>query len=188
MAKSNTKPSAPKNTVSADTQTSKQEVSNNKTLALPVEPKNLEVLRQLTKQYPWSTPRDIFYFMFGKDICSPEMLKEMFALDDKFLPLVFDEWRDVYCEENVRWILEHNILLDENDEEVSISLSPAQQKLRKLLLKIVIVSRYENLTGALYDEYGINYYEYDEVVEENNTITEEELLDALQTYQEEHRA
>ena len=182
---SNNTPSAPK-TVSADTQTSKQEVRQN--YSLPVEPKNLEVLRQLTKRYPQDTPRDIFYFMLGKDICSPEMLKEMFALDDKFLPLVFDEIRDVYCDENVRWILEHNLLCDENKEYISISLSPAQQKLRNLLLKIVIVARFNYLMGALEKEYGIElfYDDYSEVVEEN-TITEEELLDALQTYQNEHR-
>ena len=185
MGKKINNPSAPK-TVSADNKTSKQGANSN--YSLPVEPENLEVLRRLTKRYPQDSPSDIFYFMFGKDICSPEMLKEMFALDDKFLPLVFDEWRDVYCEDNVRWILEHNILLDENNEYVSISLSPAQQKLRKLLLKIVIVSRYKYLAEALYDEYGINCDEYDEVVEESNTITEEELLDALQTYQAEHRA
>lgn len=166
----------------------KTQVSENskKALALPFSFSNLEDLRKNLGRYPEDAPSTLFYFMLGKDICSPEMLKEMFALDDKFLPLVFDEWRDVYCEDNVRWILEHNILLDENDNEVSISLSPAQQKLRKLLLKIVIVSRYEYLIGALYDEYGINYDEYDEVVEESNTITEEELLDALKTYQSEH--
>ena len=176
--------SAPKK-VSADNKTSKQGANNN--YLLPVEPENLEVLRQLTKQYPWSTPRDIFYFMFGKDICSPEMLKEMFALDDKFLPLVFDEWRDVYCGDNVRWILENNLLLDENNEYVSISLSPAQQKLRKLLLKIVIVYRLKDLLDALEEEYGIGLYDEYVEVEEENTITEEEVLDAFQTYQNEHR-
>ena len=71
---------------------------------------------------------------------------------------------------------------------VSISLSPAQQKLRKLLLKIVVVSRLNYLTRALEDDYGIgfDYDKYFDVVDEN-TITEEELLDALQTYQAEHR-
>lgn len=179
-------PSAPKK-VSADNKTSKQGANNN--YSLPVEPENLEVLRQLTKRYPQDSPRDIFCFMLGKDICSPEMLKEMFALDDKFLALVFDEWRDVYCEENVQWILEHSFLLDENNECVPISLSPAQQKLRKLLLKIVVVSRLHYLTRALEDDYGIgfDYDKYFDVVDEN-TITEEELLDALQTYQAEHRA
>ena len=185
MENTNNNPSAPK-TVSADNKTSKQGANSN--YSLPVEPENLEVLRRLTKRYPQDSPRDIFYFMFGKDICSPEMLKEMFALNDKFLPLVFDEWRDVYCGENVRWILENNLLIDEHGEYVSISLSPAQQKLRKLLLKIVIVARFENLMGNLEEEYGIELYdEYTDIVEEN-TITEEELLDALQTYQAEHRA
>lgn len=187
MEKTNNNPSAPK-TVSADTKITSPVVNNNKTLALPFEPKNLEVLRQLTKQHPQSTPRDIFYFMLGKDICSPEMLEEMFALDDRFLPLVFDEIRDVYFGENVRWILENNLLIDENGEYVSISLSPAQQKLRKLLLKIVIVARFEDLMGDLEEEFGIELYdEHSDIVEEN-TITEEELLDALQTYQAEYRA
>ena len=159
--------------------------------SLPVEPQNLEVLRRLTKQSPWSTPRDIFYFMLGKDICSDEMLKEMFALDDTFLPLVFDEIRDVYRGDNVLWILEHDLRTDENGEYVSITLSPAQQKLRKLLWKIVFVDRFNYLRNELedgYEEYGIDLEdEYCEIAEEN-TITEEELLDALQTYQNEHRA
>ncbi len=179
------KTSAPKK-VSADNKASKQGANSN--YSLPVEPENLEVLRQLTKRYPQDSPRDIFYSLFEKDICSPEMLKEMFALNDKFLPLVFDEWRDVYCGENVQWILEHSLLVDENNEYVPISLSPAQQKLRKLLLKIVVVSRLHYLTRALEDDYGIgfDYDKYFDVVDEN-TITEEELLDALQTYQAEHR-
>ena len=166
----------------------KTQVSENskKALALPFSFSDMEDLRKTLGRYPEDAPSTLFYFMFGKDICSPEILKEMFALDDKFLPLVFDEFRDVYCEKNVRWILENSLLIDENGEYVSISLSPAQQKLRKLLLKIVIVARYEQLSGDLEDEFGIELYEeYDEVLEEN-TITEEELLDALNTYQSEH--
>lgn len=166
----------------------KTQVSENskKALALPFSFSDMEDLRKTLGRYPEDAPSSLFYFMFGKDICSPEILKEMFALDDKFLPLVFDEFRDVYCEKNVRWILENSLLIDENGEYVSISLSPAQQKLRKLLLKIVIVARYEQLSGDLEDEFGIELYEeYDEVLEEN-TITEEELLDALNTYQSEH--
>ena len=159
-----------------------------KALALPFSFSNLEDLRKTVNRYPEDAPGTLFYFMLGKDICSPEMLKEMFALNDKFLPLVFDEFRDVYCEKNVRWILENSLLIDENGEYVSISLSPAQQKLRKLLLKIVIVARFEQLMEDLEEEYGIElYHEYDDIVEEN-TINEEELLDALKTYQSEHCA
>lgn len=169
----------------------KTQVSENskKALALPLSFSNLEELRKSLNRYPEDAPGALFYFMLGKDVCSPEMLKEMFALNDKFLPLVFDEFRDVYCEKNVRWILENSLLIDENGEYVSISLSPAQQKLRKLLLKIVIVSRYVCLNEELEDEFGIelSYDKYDEVLEEN-TITEEELMDALKTYQSEHRA
>ncbi len=159
-----------------------------KALALPFSFSNLEDLRKTVNRYPEDAPGTLFYFMLGKDICSPEMLKEMFALNDKFLPLVFDEFRDVYCEKNVRWILENSLLIDENGEYVSISLSPAQQKLRKLLLKIVIVARFEQLMEDLEEEYGIElYHEYHDIVKEN-TINEEELLDALKTYQSEHCA
>lgn len=56
-----------------------------------------------------------------------------------------------------------------------------------MLLKIVLVDRFELLMEDLEEEYGIELYdEYDNLLEEN-TITEEELLDALQTYQNEHR-
>ena len=158
-----------------------------KALALPFSFSNLEDLRKTLNRYPEDAPGTLFYFMLGKDICSPEMLKEMFGLNDEYLPLVFDENRDVYCGANVRWILEHDLEIDPKTHEfVSIHFSPAQQKLRKLLLKIVLVARFEQLMEDLEEEYGIELYdEYDDLMEEN-TITEEELLDALNTYQSEH--
>lgn len=183
MKKKINNPSAPKK-VSADNKTSKQGVNNN--YSLPFEPKSLDLVRKALGLQEEAEPKYIFYFMLGKDICSSEMLKEMFALNDENLPRVFDENRNVYYD--ARWILELNEDYDrETGEFIPINFSPAQKKLRFMLLKIVLVDRFELLMEDLEEEYGIELYdEYDNLLEEN-TITEEELLDALQTYQNEHR-
>ena len=187
MENTNNNLSAPK-TVSADTKITMQVVNNKKSFALPFEPKSLEDLRRIVNRYPEESPCTLFYCLLCKGVCPPKMLKEMLGLNDALLPVVFNEIGDVNCDANVRWILENNLLLDENGKYVSVSLSPAQQKLRKLLLKIVIAVRFVQLIEDLEDEFGIELYdEYDEVLKEN-TISEEELLDALQTYQAEHRA
>ena len=124
--------------------------------------------------------------MLLKGICSSEMLKEMFALNDENLPRVFSESHNVYYD--ARWILEFNEDYDrETGEFIPINFSPAQKKLRIMLLKIVLVARFEQLMEDLEEEFGIELYDEYENLMEENTITEEELLDALQTYQNEHR-
>ena len=155
-------------------------------LAFPFSVSTMENLCKVVGACNNPTPRAVFCYMLNKKICSDAMLKEMFALNDESLPLVFNENRNVYYD--ARWILEFNEDYDrETGEFIPINFSPAQKKLRIMLLKIVLVARFEQLMEDLEEEYGIELYdEYDDLMEEN-TITEEELLDALQTYQVEHR-
>ena len=136
------------------------------------------------------TPKAVFCCMLDKKICSDEMVKAMFGLSDEYLRLVFTEDHDVFLEENVRWILEQDFELDKNTgRRVQIPLTPAQGKFRKMLVKVVNVGRFEVLMGCLEEEYGVDVLDdYFYEVEEENTITEEELLDALCTYQSEHGA
>ena len=73
-----------------------------------------------------------------------------------------------------------------------LQFTPAQEKLRALLAKRLDWSAYANLMNELDDEYSLDfedfYYGASAELEESCNISEEELLDALQTYQNEHRA
>ena len=83
MAKVNIHQSAPKNTVSADTQTSKQEVYVN--YSLPFEPKTLDIVRKALGLRETTEPNDIFVeLILNKDVCPRPMLKEMFRLDNSY--------------------------------------------------------------------------------------------------------
>lgn len=157
-------------------------------LAFPFSVSNMENLRKLVDARLDHTPAQVFCFMLEKNICSEEMVKEMLGLTDEYLSLVFNEDHGVYLEENVRWILEHDFEWDKKTGlRVPIPLTPAQRKFRKMLVKVVNVGRFEVLMGCLEEEYGVDVLEdYFYEVEEENTITEEELLDAIQTYQSEH--
>ena len=194
MAKLKTIPSAPKNTVSADSQTSKQEVYAN--YSFPFEPKTLDMVRKALSLRDTDEPNDIFEELIcNKSVCSRPMLKEMFRLDnDCYLRRVFHEgkrWfdRGFYFDTFAMQVLRLTMDRDLNP----IPFTPAQVKLRALLAKRMDWSAYDNLMNYLDAEYGLNYEDYfyygdsAEIMEKCN-ISEEELLDALQTYQKEHRA
>ena len=178
---------APK-TVSADTK--------RKSLALPISFNTLKDLRKVVDARPDHTPRDLFVFLIGdKDICTKAVLKEMFGLDDRKLTRVFyenqeDGERDYHATDTARWILTRVSDLDEETGNIiPLHFTSGQEKLRALLVKCINVSRYESFMEELEEEYGIDIlYDYYDDVREDNTITEEELLDALLTYQTEHQA
>ena len=172
-------------TVSADTK---------KSLALPIEITNLEDLRKLVEAGPDHTPRDIFVFLIvNKGICTQARLMEMFGLPDNELKSVFYEYgkgeRDYQASDSARWILTREYDLKDDGEIDRLHFTPGQKKLRSLLLKCINISRFEIFMDDLEEEYGIDIlYDYYEDVVDDNTITEEELLDALRTYQAEHQA
>ena len=186
MANKSKNLSVPK-TVSADTE---------KSLALPIAITNLEYLRKLVDARPENTPRDIFWFLIvDQGICTKPVLKEMFGLSDGELTRVFyesveDGERDYNATDTARMILTKVSELDEETcKLVPLHFTPGQEKLRALLVKCINVSRYETIMADLEDEYGIDIlYDYYDDVLEDNIITEDELLDALLTYQTEHQA
>ena len=162
----------------------------NDVLAFPFSVSTMENLCKAVDVRFYPTPKTVFNYMLDKKICSDAMVKAMFGLSDEYLRLVFTEDHDVSLEENVRWILEHDYEFDKKTgRRVPIPLTPAQRKFRKMLVKVVNVGRFEVLMGCLEEEYGVDVLDdYFYEVEEKNTITEEELLDALRTYQSEHGA
>ena len=188
-------PSALKNTVSADTRTSKQEVYVN--YSLPFEPKTLDMVRKALGLRDTDEPNDIFVeLILNKDVCSRAMLKEMFRLDNSYyFRRVFFEGkrkfdRGLYYDSFARQIL--RLTMDRDKQP--IPFTPAQVKLRALLAKRLDWSAYDNLMFDLSEVYdNINYDgffldETSEEIQETCNISEEELLDALMTYQEEHSA
>ena len=191
--KKNDNPSAPKK-VSADTQTSKKEVYVD--YSLPFEPMSLDVLRKNLDLRESAEPNDIFEnLLLDKVVCPRPMLKEMFGIDnDYYFRRVFHEGRrkwdrgfydDFFARQVVRLTMDRNCR--------PIPFTPAQVKLRALLAKRLDWFAYANLMSDLDEEYGLDYEDYfyysgsAEIMEKCN-ISEEELLDALQTYQNEHRA
>ncbi len=188
-------PSALKNTVSADTRTSKQEVYVN--YSLPFEPKALDIVRKALGLRETTEPNDIFVeLILNKDVCPRPMLKEMFRLDNSYyFRRVFFEGkrkydRGLFDDTFARQVL--RLTKDRNNQP--IPFTPAQVKLRALLAKRLDWSAYDNLMFDLSEVYdNINYDgffldETSEEIQETCNISEEELLDALMTYQEEHRA
>ena len=184
MNKSKKNVAAPKE-VSADTK---------KGLALPIEITELEELRKLVEAGSGCTPRDVFVSLLEvPSICTPAMLMEMFGLDDGNLKRVFYEYveggRDYCASADGRLILTIDYEIGGDGEIIRKHFTPSQEKLRALLVKCINVSRFESFMEELKEEYGIDilYDYYDEVVGDN-TITEEDLLDALNTYQAEHQS
>ena len=185
-----TLPSAPK-TVSADTKTSNKEVYHN--YSLPVEPTSLDVLRKALELRENAETNEIFEnLILDKVVCPRPMLKEMFGINnDYYLRRVFREGRqkcdrryydDFFARQVVR------LTMDRDNKP--LQFTPAQEKLRALLAKRLDWSAYANLMNELDDEYSLDfedfYYGASAELEESCNISEEELLDALQTYQNEH--
>ena len=164
--------------------------------SLPFEPTNLEMIRNAVGSSKKATPNDIFEDLIrSKRICSPEMLMEMFHLDNKkAFRRVFREsrlkyTRDYLCGWLSRRILEREFDFDKDYRPIRITLTPAQSKFRSLLLKRVKWADYQEMCEDLEENYGYDIlYEIGSDVAEDCEISEEELLDALQTYQAEHRA
>jgi hypothetical protein len=193
MENTNNNLSAPK-TVSADTKIA-MPVVNNKTLALPFEPKNLEDLRFHLGVITDLSPSELFECLVeDKDICSKEMLKEMFKLDERKYKKVFLEGRlkhqrDFSCSRRAWVILDSEYEFDENYRPIQVDLSPAQKKLRELLARRSKWGRFGYILDEIEEDFESDIlYEIELDVYEECSISEEELLDALQTYQAEHRA
>ena len=166
-------------------------------LALPIEITNLENLRKVLNLSDDSEPNEIFEELIGnKEICSRKMLKELFHLDNEhYHRCVIVEGRriydrrfyyDSYARQVVRLTVDHNCN--------PIPFSPAQVKLRALLAKRMDWWAYSSLMQDLSDMYEDVYYDdycFDDngsAIMEACSITEEELLDALRTYQTEHQS
>ena len=185
--------SAPKK-VSADTETSKNEVYTN-SLALPFEPKSMEELRYHLGVIADLNPGEIFESLVeDKDICSKEMLKEMFKLDEKKYKCVFFEGRLKHHRDfnfsRLAWmILDSEYEPDEDYRPVRLQLSPSQKTLRELLARRCKWWRFGSILDEVEEDFNSDIlYEIEFDVLEECSITEEELLDALQTDQAEHRA
>ena len=194
MKKKINNPSAPKK-VSADNKTSKNEVNTN-SFALPFEPKTLDIIREAVWVRKDTEPNDIFMVLLGdKDICPRPMLKEMFGINNDYLfRRVFFEGRrkgdrafndDPFARQVLR------LTMDRDGKP--LQFTPAQVKLRELLARRLDWYAYDNLMFDFEEAYGLHYEDYFnfgdsvEIMEKCN-ISEEELLDALQTYQAEHQA
>jgi hypothetical protein len=164
--------------------------------SLPFEPTNLEMVRKAVGSSENAIPNDIFEDLIrSKRICSPEMLMEMFHLDNKkAFRSVFREGRLKYTRDYLggwlpRRILEREFDYDKDYRPIRIALTPAQIKLRALLLKRVKWADYQEMCEDLEENYGYDIlYEIGADVAEDCEISEEELLDALRAYQAEHRA
>lgn len=190
MCKANKKVVAPK-TVSADTKKSLA-------LSIPSSISSLKDLWEATFLYPnsgfYTTDLVFSSIIEDKDICSRQQLKEMFGLDDKGLRAVIYEGRRKYdrciqITEAACWYLSKDNSYDlETGMTRPISFKPSQQKLRALLYKYIKLERFERLMEELEDDYETYILDdiYDDIVVENE-IKEEELVDAFQTYQDEHQ-
>ena len=175
-------------TVSADTK--RELIFNNKF-------SSFEEIRLLVNAPKDATPGLVFQRLLeDKRRCSQSMLKEMFGLSDQFFQDVIDEdWNEFYREikitEDSIWVLTRDYM-SKNDLEREranhIPFTPAQEKLRALLVKHITLMRFEELAETVEEEYGYSIlYDLYSDVEENNHISEEDVLDALRTYQAEHQ-
>lgn len=129
-----------------------------------------------------------------KRICTRDHLKEMFKLEDFELRHVFYEGRRAYdrgflTDRKAYETLSWDFLWDNMKKcEIPIELTPAQKKLRSLLTKRILLEHFNDLFEEVNDVYGSCILGELEYVDEEYSITEEELLDALNTYQSEHLA
>jgi len=188
MKKTNKTQSAPK-TVSADT--------NNTNLALPLS--SAITMEEIKKSCrievgaDLQSPSVIFALLIGtKEVCTTAHLNEMFHLNDAQRDCVFVEGcvaRDYNITELAYHILENEFYWDAEGHPIQLELSPAQQKLRAILVKCIKYDRYEEMAEELDENFGTDIlYEVAFDMRDKFTVTEEEVLDALNTYQTEHQS
>lgn len=139
------------------------------------------------------SPNVIFALLIGtKEVCTTAHLNEMFHLNDKQRRCVFSEGRvdrDYHITELAYRILESVFYWDAEGRPILLELSPAQQKLRAILVKCIKYDRYEEIAEELEENFGTDIlYEVAFDMQDEFTVTEEEVLDALNTYQAEHQA
>lgn len=165
-----------------------------KNLAININVNSFEELRKLVGAHEEATPGEVFENLItNKKICTRSILKEMFRLSDRELRYVIYEGRYLYDRglfdnENALWLLTIDHDFDyEKMEAIPIQFSPAQEQLRAVMVKRINLIRFERMAGDVEEDYGygILYDIYDEV-EEKYHISEEEVMAALSTYQEEH--
>lgn len=175
------------NKVSADTK--------NINLALPFSSQvTLEEIKKVCQIGDYNqAPSEIFALLIGtKEVCTTAHLNEMFHLNDKQRRCVFSEGRvgrDYHITELAYRILESEFYWDAEGRPILLELSPAQQKLRAILVKCIKYDRYEEIAEELEENFGTDIlYEVAFDMQDEFTVTEEEVLDALNTYQAEHQA
>ena len=139
------------------------------------------------------SPNVIFALLIGtKEVCTTAHLNEMFHLNDAQRDCVFDEGcvaRDYRTTELAYRILENEFYWDAEGRPITLELSPAQQKLRAILVKCIKYDRYEEMAEELDENFGTDIlYEVAFYMRDKFTVTEEEVLDALNTYQAEHQS
>ena len=139
------------------------------------------------------SPNVVFALLIGtKEVCTTAHLNEMFHLNDAQRDCVFDEGsvdRDYRTTELAYRILENEFYWDAEGHPIQLELSPAQQKLRAILVKCIKYDRYEEIAEELEENFGTDIlYEVAFNMQDEFTVTEEEVLDALNTYQAEHQA
>ena len=175
--------------VSADTK-------NNK-LALPFSAQvTMEDIKKVCHMGDYNqSPSVIFALLIGnKEVCTTTHLNEMFHLNDKQRRCVIHQGRrqydrGYYTTERAYSILENEFSWDAEGRPIPLELSPAQQKLRAILVKCIKYDRYEEIAEELEENFGTDIlYEIAFDMQEEFTVTEEEVLDALNTYQAEHQA
>lgn len=175
--------------VSADTK--------NINLALPLSP--AITMEEITKSCrievgaDLQSPSVIFALLIGtKEVCTTAHLNEMFHLNDAQRDCVFDEGcvaRDYRTTEQAYRILENEFYWDAEGHPIQLELSPAQQKLRAILVKCIKYDRYVEMAEELEENFGTDIlYEVAFDMQDEYTVTEDEVLDALNTYQAEHQS
>lgn len=183
---------ASKNSVHVNNVASRIEVHTDH--SLPFDPVNLDMVREAVGGRADAEPNELFEkLVLNKKVCPRRMLKEMFHLDDYCLRQVFFEGRRLY-DRGLRFdTLAHQVVrLTIGRDLKPISFTTSQVKLRALLAKRLDWVAYDMLMQDLDEAYNLHYEDYFyygdgvEVMEACN-ISEEELLDALQTYQAEHK-
>lgn len=139
------------------------------------------------------SPNVIFALLIGtKEVCTTAHLNEMFHLNDAQRSYVFSEGsvdRDYNITELAYHILEIDCYWDAEGRPITLELSPAQQKLRAILVKCIKYERFREMAEELEENFGTDIlYEVAFDMRDKFTVTEEEVLDALNTYQAEHQA
>lgn len=185
MKKTNKTQSAPK-TVSADTKS--------ENLALNINVNSFEELRKQVGAHEEATPGEVFeHLVTSKDICTRPILREMFSLSKHELHCIIYEGpsryrRGIHDNETALWILPRSHIYDyEKMELTPIPYSPAQEKLRDILFKRLNLRLFSTMADIVEDRYGYSIlYEIYDDIEEKYRISEDEILDALHTYQSEH--